>query len=483
MSKYTFPAGFLWGGAIAANQTEGAYREDGKGLTTVDLIPSGPQRWPVMGGKLDAFEPQPGLMYPSHEAIGFYHSYKEDIALFAEMGFKALRVSVSWARIFPNGNDAEPNELGLEFYDNLFDELLKYGIQPVVTIAHFDVPVHLVQTYGSWRSRELVGLFERYAITLFTRYKDKVKYWMTFNEINMLLHLPFVGAGLVFGEGEDKRKIQYQAAHHQLVASALAVKACHELIPDAQIGCMLAAGSTYPYVCNPEDVWDAMNKDRESFFFIDVQSRGAYPGYAKRFFKDNGITVEMEQGDEELLKHNTVDYIGFSYYASRTASTDPEVLGRMTSGNVFGSVDNPYLQKSAWGWTIDPLGFRITANQLYDRYQKPLFVVENGLGAADELGPGGEVADDYRIDYLQRHITAMAEAIEDGVEIIGYTSWGPIDLVSASTGEMKKRYGYIYVDKDNAGNGTLQRSKKKSFHWYKQVIASNGRDLSVDGLD
>ncbi len=332
-------------------------------------------------------------------------------------------------------------------------------------------------------SRELAGLFEKYAATLFTRYKNKVKYWMTFNEINMLLHLPFVGAGLVFLEGDDKRQIQYQAAHHQLVASALAVKACHEIIPDAQIGCMLAAGSTYPYVCNPEDVWEAMNKDRASFFFIDVQSRGGYPGYAKRFFKENGISITMEPGDEELLKQNTVDYIGFSYYASRTASTDPEILKKMTGGNVFGSVDNPYLDKSEWGWTIDPLGFRITANQLYDRYQKPLFVVENGFGAADEADPEGEINDDYRIDYLRRHIAAMGEAIGDGVDIIGYTSWGPIDLISASTGEMKKRYGYIYVDKDDQGNGSLRRSRKKSFHWYKGVIASNGQQLSGDEQD
>lgn len=301
---------------------------------------------------------------------------------------------------------------------------------------------------------------------------------MTFNEINMLLHLPYVGAGLVFEEGDDITQIKYQAAHHQLVASALAVKACHELIPDAKIGCMLAAGATYAYTCHPDDVFDAMEKDRESFFFIDVQSRGAYPGYAKRFFKENNITVEMEEGDLELLQANTVDYIGFSYYASRATSTDPDVLKNQTSGNVFGSVENPYLEKSEWGWTIDPKGFRITANQLYDRYQKPLFVVENGLGAVDEVSTDGEINDDYRIDYLRQHIAAMGEAIEDGVEIIGYTSWGPIDIVSASTGEMKKRYGYIYVDRDNEGNGTLKRVKKKSFDWYKTVIKSNGQELN-----
>jgi 6-phospho-beta-glucosidase len=471
-----FPKGFLWGGAIAANQAEGAYLADGKGLTTVDLMPTGKLRWEILLGNLPSYEPLEGEFYPSHEAIDFYNRYKEDIALFAEMGFKALRLSISWARIFPNGDDAEPNEAGLQFYDNVFDELLKNGIEPVVTIAHFDVPVNLVKNYGSWRNRKLVTFFENYATTLFKRYKDKVKYWMTFNEINMLLHLPFVGAGLVFEEGEDKKQVKYQAAHHQLVASALAVKAGHEINPDMKIGCMLAAGQTYPYSCNPDDVFDAMEKDRDSFFFIDVQSRGQYPGYAKRFFRDNNLNIVMEAGDEELLKSHTVDYLGFSYYASRTTSTDPEI-NKTTAGNVFGSIENPYLEKSEWGWTIDPKGFRITANQLYDRYQKPLFVVENGLGAVDVPGENGEVNDDYRIEYLRKHVAEMSEAIEDGVEILGYTSWGPIDLVSASTGEMKKRYGYIYVDKDNEGNGTLNRSKKKSFDWYKEVIASNGEKL------
>lgn len=477
MSKFSFPNGFLWGGATAANQIEGAYLEDGKGLTTVDLLPTGEKRWHIMTGNLESFTPMASEFYPSHEAIDFYHRYKEDIALFAEMGFKVLRISISWARIFPNGNDEKPNKAGLRFYDAVFDECLKYGIQPVVTIAHFDVPIHLVEHYGSWGNRQLVEFFEAYATTLFKRYKDKVKYWMTFNEINMLLHLPFIGAGLVFQEGENKKQIQYQAAHHQLVASALAVKACHEIIPDAMIGCMLAAGTTYPFTSNPGDYYSAMEKDRESFFFIDIQSRGEYPGYAKRFFKDNNLRIEMEESDEAILKNHTVDYIGFSYYSSRATSTDPEVLKNMTSGNVFGSVSNPYLEASEWGWTIDPKGFRITANQLYDRYQKPLFVVENGLGAADEVTAEGEIHDDYRIDYLKKHIAQMAEAIQDGVEIIGYTSWGPIDLVSASTGEMRKRYGYIYVDKDNEGNGTLKRTRKKSFYWYKKVIETNGKQL------
>ncbi|OAX47889.1 MULTISPECIES: 6-phospho-beta-glucosidase [Paenibacillus] len=469
-----FPENFLWGGATAANQLEGAYLEGGKGLTTVDLIPTGANRFPIALGNLDSYEPKDGEFYPSHEAIDFYHRYKEDIALFAEMGFKCFRLSVAWARIFPNGDDAEPNEAGLQFYDDVFDELLKYNIEPVVTICHFDVPVHLVETYGGWKNRKMIDFFETYAKTLFNRYKDKVKYWMTFNEINMLLHLPYIGAGIVLQEGENKEQVLYQAAHHELVASALAVKACHEIIPGAQIGCMLAAGMVYPYTSNPDDVWKAMEQDRESFFFIDVQSKGAYPGYTKRFFREHEIVIDMQPEDADILMQNTVDYIGFSYYASRCTSTDPEILKDSTEGNVFGSVKNPYLQASEWGWTIDPKGLRITCNQLYDRYGKPLFIVENGLGATDVLLDNDTVEDDYRIDYLNRHFAEMAEAIQDGVELLGYTSWGPIDLVSAGTGEMKKRYGYIYVDRNNDGSGTLRRVKKKSFHWYKEVISNNG---------
>lgn len=289
--------------------------------------------------------------------------------------------------------------------------------------------------------------------------------------------MPYVGAGLVFEAGDDQQQIKYQAAHHQLLASALAVKACHRIIPDAKVGCMLAAGQTYPYTCNPEDVFKAMEDDRKAYFFIDVQSRGEYPAYAKRYLKENNIVIEMEEDDEQLLKDYTVDYIGFSYYSSRTASVDPKLMQKSTSGNVFASIENPHLKRSEWGWTIDPLGLRITANQLYDRYGKPLFVVENGLGAIDEIDESNMIEDDYRIDYLRQHLLQLREALADGVDIIGYTSWGPIDLVSASTGEMKKRYGYIYVDRNNAGNGTLGRMKKKSFFWYKKVIETNGKEL------
>ena len=472
-----FPKNFLWGGALAANQCEGGYKEGGKGLTTVDLCPAGANRRKVMEGKIDVLKPLENEYYPSHEAIDFYHRYKEDIALFGEMGFKCLRVSIAWSRIFPNGDEETPNEEGLKFYDSMFDEMRKYGIEPVVTICHFDTPIGIIEKFGGWKNRKFIDFYLNYCKAIFTRYKDKVKYWMTFNEINMILHLPFLGAGVRFEEGENELQIKYQSAHHELIASALATKMAHEIIPGSMVGCMLAAGEFYPYSCNPEDVLLAKEKDRENLFFIDVQSRGEYPGYAKRFLRENGIEIEFGENDKEILKNNTVDFIGFSYYSSRCASTDPEILKGQTAGNVFKTVRNPNLKVSEWGWQIDPLGLRITCNSLYDRYQKPLFIVENGLGANDVIEEDGSINDDYRIEYLREHIKAMKEAVIDGVDLIGYTPWGCIDIVSASTGEMKKRYGFIYVDKDNEGNGTLERRKKKSFYSYKDVINSNGENL------
>lgn len=468
---------FLWGGATAANQCEGGYLDGGKGLSLVDVIPYGENRLPVMRGELDYRELASDTFYPSHEAIDMYHRYKEDIKLFAEMGFKCYRLSIAWSRIFPKGDEAEPNEIGLQFYDDLFDELLKYGIEPVVTICHFDVPLHLVEAYGSWKNRKMIDFFTHYCRTIFKRYNNKVKYWMTFNEINMLFHLPFMGAGIRFSEGENQLQVKYQAAHHELVASALATQIAHEINPKNQVGCMLAAGKYYPYTPHPADVWQAMTMDRNNYFFIDVQSRGTYPAYAKQFLKQNNLEIRMEAGDEAVLRENTVDYIAFSYYASRLTSADPSVKDK-TTGNVMASLKNPYLKASEWGWQIDPLGLRITMNELYDRYQKPLFIVENGLGAVDIPNDQGFIEDDYRIAYLRAHIQEMIKGVEeDGIDLIGYTPWGCIDLVSASTGEMKKRYGFIYVDKDNDSAGTLERSPKKSFHWYRQVIESNGKVL------
>ena len=471
-----FPKDFLWGGATAANQCEGGFDKGGRGLANVDITPHGKNRFPVMLGLDHSLDFHEGEFYPAKEGIDFYTHYKEDIQLFGEMGFKTYRMSLAWSRIFPNGDELEPNEEGLKFYEDVFKECHKYGIEPLVTITHFDCPIHLIKEYGGWKNRKLIEFYERLCRTIFTRYKGLVKYWLTFNEINMILHLPFMGAGLLIEDKETALKDKYQAIHHELVASALATKIAHEIDPNNKVGCMLAAGNTYPYTCNPDDVWKSIQSDREGYFFIDVQARGYYPRYAVKQMEREGTMPIMEDGDQELLKDNTVDFISFSYYSSRCTSADPD-MNKQTEGNVFATLKNPYLKASEWGWQIDPLGLRITLNSIYDRYQKPLFIVENGLGAKDEL-IDNTVEDDYRIDYLRQHIQAMSDAIEiDGVELWGYTTWGCIDLVSASTGEMSKRYGFIYVDRDDQGNGTNKRYKKKSFDWYKKVIASNGEDL------
>lgn len=476
MSLARFPQGFLWGGALAANQAEGAYLEGGKGLTTVDMIPHGANRMAVKLGQEKRFTLRDDEFYPSHEAIDFYHRYKEDIALMAEMGFTVFRTSIAWSRLYPKGDEAEPNPEGIAFYRALFEECRKYNIEPLVTLCHFDVPMHLVVEYGSWRNRQMVDFFTRYARTCFEAFDGLVKYWLTFNEINILLHSPFSGAGLVFDEREDREQVKYQAAHHELVASALATRIAHEVNPHNQVGCMLAGGSFYPYSCKPEDVWAAQQKERENLLFIDVQARGAYPAYAVSLFREKGIQLVKAPEDDEILKHS-VDFVSFSYYASRCASADMNA-GNTSAANVVKSLRNPHIEVSQWGWGIDPLGLRITMNSLYDRYQKPLFLVENGLGAIDEINADGEIEDDYRIDYLRAHISAMGDAIADGVPLLGFTSWGCIDLVSASTGEMSKRYGFVHVDRDDAGRGTLARRRKKSFWWYQKVIASNGEDLA-----
>lgn len=473
------PDNFLWGGATAANQCEGAYREGGRGLSSVDVIPFGPDRMPVARGQMKMLACDSEHSYPAHEAIDMYHHFKEDIALFAQMGFKCYRLSVSWTRIFPNGDDETPNEAGIRFYNDLFDECLRNRIEPLVTICHFDTPVALIKKYGGWKDRRMVDAYLRYCEVLFRQYGKKVKYWITFNEINMLLHMPFMGAGIVFEEGENPEQVKYQAAHHELLASAKAVGLAHEIMPDAKVGCMLAAGQFYPYTCAPADVYKAMEYDRDNYFFIDVQARGTYPVWAVKRMEKAGVRIQTEAGDEDILKAGVVDFVSLSYYCSRCISDDPEILKNKSRGNaVINAVINPYLKSSEWGWQIDPLGLRITLNTLYDRYGKPLFIVENGLGANDTVEEDGTIHDPYRIDYMREHIRAMMEAVnEDGIPLLGYTCWGCIDLVSASTGEMKKRYGMIYVDKQNDGSGDLKRLKKDSFYWYQKVIRTNGEDL------
>ena len=471
MLSGVFQKEFLWGGAVAANQLEGAWNEDGKGVSIADVYTAGAvdKFREVTDGVLD------GVYYPNHVGIDFYHRYKEDIKLFAEMGFKCFRTSIAWTRIFPQGDELEPNEAGLQFYDDLFDELLKYGIEPVITLSHYEMPYHLVKEYGSWRNRQLVDFYTRYAEAVLKRYKDKVKYWMTFNEMNGIPHMPWVTAGIQIQDGEDKKQVFAQAAHHQFVASAKTVTMAREINPEMKMGCMVIMGYTYPNTCNPLDSIEREAFMDETLMFTDVVVRGYYPKSALLRYEREGINVVMEDGDLEVIKEGTMDYIGFSYYMSFVASSE---AGETVSGNGIASVKNPYLKASDWGWQIDPVGLRLTLKLLHDRYQIPLFIVENGFGAHDVIEEDGSINDDYRIEYLKQHIIEMKKAVEiDGVELIGYTPWGCIDLISNGTGEMKKRYGFIYVDRDNEGNGTLERSKKKSFEWYKKVIATNGEEL------
>ncbi|MEG3267017.1 glycoside hydrolase family 1 protein [Streptococcus suis] len=488
MSAKQFPKGFLWGGATAANQYEGGWNLGGRGPATSDTyIAVDPDKRkdmshfgkPVSRADVEfALADQEGL-YPKRWGSDFYHRYKEDIALFAEMDFKTFRLSIAWSRIFPKGDELEPNEEGLAFYDAVFDELNKYGIEPLVTLSHYEFPLHLALEYGGWKNRKVIEFFVRYAETVFKRYQGKVKYWLTFNEINILGMVGYLSGGLLFEDGKNDLEAMYQAVHHQFIASSLATKAAHEIDPENKVGCMLARMENYAATCNPDDVLAALKKDQENLFYTDVQVRGAYPSYMKRFFKENNIQVVFEPGDEAILKQYPVDFMSFSYYMTSITRALPD-KDKATAGNLILGEANPYLEASDWGWQIDPVGLRITLNKLYDRYQVPLFIVENGLGALDKVEADGSIEDGYRIAYLEKHIQQMYEAIEDGVELMGYTPWGCIDLVSASTSEMSKRYGFIYVDADDQGKGSFDRSRKASFYWYKDVIASNGANVLTE---
>lgn len=460
---------FLWGGATAANQYEGAYLEDGKGLSIADV-----EKGSSHGVAREIHDRVlPGEFYPSHEAIDFYHRYKEDIELYAEMGFTSFRLSISWPRIFPNGDESQPNEAGLAFYDAVFDELRKYGIEPIVTLSHYETPLHLVQKYGSWRNRNLIDFFENYCRVVFERYKNKVKYWITFNEINETMNQkePYHQAGILFKDGENKAEVILQASHNMMVASAKAVILAHEINPEFKIGCMLQYPMTYPETCKPEDQLAKKLFMMPDFYYGDVMCKGYYTNTCTAQWARLGGSLEVSKEDQAILAKGKVDYISFSYYFST-------VIRMGEDGNPEVAEKNPFLPRTDWDWTIDPIGLRLSLNELYDRYQLPLFIVENGLGAVDEINDEGEIHDDYRIEFLNDHIREMMRAItEDHVEVIGYTTWGCIDIVSVGTGEMRKRYGFIYVDKDDDGNGTLNRKKKKSFEWYTNVIASNGESI------
>jgi len=461
-----FPRNFLWGGATAANQCEGAYLEDGKGLSIQDVLPN--------GFKVITEEPTPDNL--KLKGIDYYHRYKEDIKLFAGMGFKVYRFSIAWSRIFPTGEEAQPNEAGLKFYDDVIDECHKYGIEPLITISHYETPLALARKYNGWSNRIMIDLYLKYCQVLFERYKGKVKYWITFNEINSILHQPFVSGAILTPKAQLSNQQLYQAIHYELVASAKAVQLAHSIDPEYKVGSMILAVTIYPLTPNPDDIIEVMELDNEVYLFSDVQALGAYPYYAKRVFEEKGVQLEISDEDREALTH-TVDFVSFSYYSSNCAAADHS-LGEPTGSNMVPTLKrNPYSKVSEWGWQIDPKGLRISLNEMYDRYQLPLFIAENGIGANDQPDADGAIHDSYRIDYLRAHIEQMGEAIEDGVNLLGYTMWGIIDIISCGTIEMNKRYGVIYVDRNEAGHGSNQRLKKDSFAWYQHCITTNGAEI------
>ena len=473
-----FKDDFLWGGAVAAHQIEGGWDQGGKGPSIADVMTAGANgvEREITDGVI------PGKNYPNHEAIDFYHRYKEDIALFAEMGLKSFRTSIAWSRIFPKGDESEPNEAGLQFYDDLFDELLKHNIEPIVTLSHFEMPYHLHKAYGGFRNKQVVDFFVNYAGVVMERYKNKVKYWMTFNEINNqaggahALH-NWTNSGVIVKDGENAEEVIFQASLYELIASAKAVALGHKINPEMQIGCMMAYVPVYPYSCNPGDLLAAQKAMNLRYFYNDIHAYGKIPNFALKEWELKGYNIEYTAEDLVALEAGKVDYIGFSYYMSGTITSDMTMEGYQVADNMK-LVQNPHIKSSDWGWPIDPVGLRYILNDLQQRYNLPMMIVENGFGAYDKVEADGSINDDYRINYLQEHIEQMALAInEDGVELIGYTPWGIIDIVSFGTGEMEKRYGFIYVDKDNTGVGTLNRSKKKSFDWYKEVISTNGQSL------
>ena len=482
----SFPEGFLWGGAVAANQVEGGWKEGGKGLSVADIATYKPNvdvknyaaHTSVSLADIEkAVEDTNTTFYPKRRGIDAYHRYKEDLALFAELGFKTLRISIAWSRIFPQGDESEPNEAGLQFYDDVFKTMKQLGIEPLVTLSHYEMPLHLAIKYNGWVDRKVISYFNRFTKTCFTRYKDIVKYWLNFNEIDSIIRHPFTTAGIIpelCGETEEL-SCCYQALHHQFVAAAIAAKQMRKIIPDAKMGCMLTKLMTYPRTCAPEDVAVTQKKNLDNMFYSDVMVFGAYPRLTLKALEAKHIHINMEEEDINILKEGTVDFVSFSYYMSLTDSVDPKA--ERTPGNTVLGVKNPYLPSSDWGWQIDPVGLRISLIELYDRYRKPLFIVENGIGAQDILEEDGSVHDPYRIEYFKNHFKEMEKAIDEGVELMGYTSWAPIDLISASTNQMSKRYGFIYVDQDDMGNGTLNRIRKDSFYWYQNVIKTNGREL------
>jgi len=466
---------FLWGGSLAAHQCEGAWDQDGKGLAIMDLVTTGSYEIPRT---IDTVC-QPGKIYPSHTGIDFYQRYKEDIALFAEMGFKALRISIDWSRIYPQGDEAEPNQAGIRFYQQVVAELLKHKIEPIVTLYHFEMPVHLVRQYGSWQNRQVIDFYLKFCRTMFEALKGKVRYWVTFNEMNHIDPqteasdiFTYIIAGLKFSELTDRPQTLATIGYHMTVASCMAVTLGHEIDPNNQIGCVFGIEPVYPVDCNPQNVLNAFKQMDRDFYQIDAMCNGVFPAYKLQEYQTNGIHLEITAADRQAFAKGRLDFIGMNYYASSVAEYEG---ADQSKSALFGGLQNPFLTTSKWGWTIDPTGLRYLLNYTYRKYGLPIMITENGLGAVDCLTAAGEVHDEYRIDYLRQHIEQLLKAVEeDQVDCIGYLTWAPIDLVSATTGEMKKRYGFIYVDKNDNGTGSLDRSRKDSFYWFQQVIETNG---------
>lgn len=476
---------FLWGGALSACQAEGAYNEDGKTLTIPEVMKFNAksdrkvtrQMQITMEMIREAQNDPDTIKYPKRRGIDFYHTFKQDIALFAEMGFKVFRYSISWARVFPNGDDKVPNEKALKFYDDVIDECLKYNMKPLITISHFDMPIVLIEKFGGWYNKELIDLYLKYCEVIFNRYKGKVQYWVTFNEINMSVKAGAKTLGILNEGQSNYEEMLFQGLHHQFVAASKATKLAHEIDKDNKIGSMVAYFTTYPYSCKPDDALAMQSDDQmKNLFFLDVLNKGIYPYYSKTYFERNNININIEDGDLEIIKQYTADFVGMSYYNSMISSSDGEQL-ELTAGNVHSVFKNPHLPANEWGWQIDPVGLRYTLNHVYDRYNLPIFILENSSGFVDKLNEDFTINDPYRIEFLRQHIEQMRLAVEDGVNVIGYTMWGPIDMISSSTSEMTKRYGFIYVDQDDYGNGSKKRYKKDSFYWYKNVIKTNGRKL------
>lgn len=476
-SKYEFPDGFLWGAATSAYQVEGAALEDGKKKSQQDIL-----------------NIKPGLCDAS-VASDHYHRYKEDVALMKELGMNCYRFSIAWARIFPDGV-GEANPKGVAFYHNLIDELLANGITPIPTLYHYDMPMTLVEKYDGWISRQSVADYEYYAKFVISEYGPKVKYWLTINEQSIIVQY-WTQKCLIPEQYLNDPQIKYQINHHMNLAHAISCKLVHELVPGGQVGAAIGYSPIYPLSCKSEDNMAAQNaNDLRNYFYTDVYFQGHYNKAAFCYLEKNGLAPRMEPGDEALFKEGYSDFLALNYYSSDTATMPPKDAKRRMSGynptGIKGQMEgfetqpgfymlaqNPTLETTDWDWTIDPMGLQYILRDLYTRYNKPLMITENGMGAYDKMDEDGKIHDEYRISYLKEHIKAMKHAMNEGVEVISYNPWSFIDLISTSNG-FKKRYGFVYVNRTDDDLKDLNRYKKESFYWYQKVIKSNGTILDEE---